>query len=368
MAINIRNPKGRDAVVAFEAVIPQRDVHFVDEKGKPVTTQKLLKTDIEHDLDALLKKKRGNLNALAKDLIKEDPEVDIEQFGSYLTDTSKVYVSKKGIIHIVDEVEVVSNPDGTLRERRPRIKDPQNINTDVPLRWTGKFIDKDEAAHRFVFTHKRQLIHVNGLTFDFLYEMAEELQKRNSLLLIRGGEKGDQPIVMQRGGKPYNAFLEGRVQGDSYLLVLQLSNMELKRPKVQEESSDADTSTVETTSEHVSEPPASAGGQSDKPKRKPKLTAKAKPNAEEKAVAKQAAILDKAKSVKSAKSPAKGEPAAAAKSKHASKATKKSESLPVGTSAGGQSRKTKASSAKPATKKSTTKTSKSKPKGRSSKK
>ena len=68
MAINIRNPKGRDAVVAFEAVIPQRDVHFVDEKGKPVTTQKLLKTDIEHDLDALLKKKRGNINALAKRL------------------------------------------------------------------------------------------------------------------------------------------------------------------------------------------------------------------------------------------------------------------------------------------------------------
>ncbi|MFL6374523.1 MAG: hypothetical protein ACJ73D_07665, partial [Pyrinomonadaceae bacterium] len=129
MAINIRNPKGRDAVVAFEAVIPQRDVHFVDEKGKPVVTQKLLKTDIDHDLDALLKKKKGNLNALAKQLVSEDPEVDIDEFGMYLTDTSKVYVSKKGIIHIVDEVEVVCNPDGTLRERRPRIKDPQNINT-----------------------------------------------------------------------------------------------------------------------------------------------------------------------------------------------------------------------------------------------
>ena len=302
-------------MVAFEAVIPQRDVHFVDEKGKPVTTQKLLKTDIEHDLDALLKKKRGNLNALAKDLVKEDPEVDIEQFGSYLTDTSKVYVSKKGIIHIVDEVEVVSNPDGTLRERRPRIKDPQNINTDVPLRWTGKFIDKDEAAHRFVFTHKRQLIHVNGLTFDFLYEMAEELDKRNSLLLIRGGEKGDQPIVMQRGGKPYNAFLEGRIQGDSYLLVLQLSNMELKRPKVQEESSDADTSTVETSPDRV-------GKDDSQPKKKPRVSKAKGKDAEEKIIAKQAAILDKKKTVKSAKSPAKGEPAAAEKTKHAAKAAK----------------------------------------------
>lgn len=230
MAINISNPKGRDAVVAFEAVMPKRDVMFVDTKNKPVTTQKLLKTDINHDLDSLLKK-RKTLNALGKALVNDDPEINIEEFGMYLTDTSKVYVSKKGIIHLVDEYEVVTNADGSLRDRRARQKEPQNINSDIPLRWTGKFIKKDEAAHRFVFTHKRQLIHVNGLTFDFLYDMAKDLDERNSLLLIRGGEKGDKPIIMQRGGRPYNAFLEGRIKGDSYLLVLQLSNMELKRPE-----------------------------------------------------------------------------------------------------------------------------------------
>ncbi len=230
MAINISNQKNRDAVVAFEAIIPKREVAFVDAKGKPVHTQKLLKTDIDHDLNALLKK-RKTLQAIGKALVKEDPEIDIEEFGMFLADTSKVYVSKKGIIHFVDEIEVLTNPDGTPRDRRPRQKEPQNIHTDIPLRWSGKFIKKEEAAHRFIFTHKRQLLHVNGLTFDFLYDMAKELDERNSLLLIRGGEKGDKPIVMHRGGRPYNAFLEGRIDGDSYLLVLQLSNMELKRPK-----------------------------------------------------------------------------------------------------------------------------------------
>jgi hypothetical protein len=256
MAINISNPKGRDAVVAFEAVMPKRDVMFVDTKNKPVTTQKLLKTDINHDLDSLLKK-RKTLNALGKALVNDDPEINIEEFGMYLTDTSKVYVSKKGIIHLVDEYEVVTNPDGSLRDRRARQKEPQNINSDIPLRWTGKFIKKEEAAHRFVFTHKRQLIHVNGLTFDFLYDMAKELHERNSLLLIRGGEKGDKPIIMQRGGRPYNAFLEGRIKGDSYLLVLQLSNMELKRPT-------------------LSEPPASAGGQTGDVKKSAKTPVKKK--------------------------------------------------------------------------------------------
>jgi hypothetical protein len=243
MAINISNPKGRDAVVAFEAVMPKREVMFVDTKNKPVTTQKLLKTDINHDLDALLKK-RKTLNALGKALVNDDPEINIEEFGMYLADTSKVYVSKKGIIHLVDEYEVVTNPDGSLRDRRARQKEPQNINSDIPLRWTGKFIKKDEAAHKFIFTHKRQLIHVNGLTFDFLYDMAKELHERNSLLLIRGGEKGNKPIIMQRGGRPYNAFLEGRIKGDSYLLVLQLSNMELRRP---EESSRKDAKDAKKT-------------------------------------------------------------------------------------------------------------------------
>jgi hypothetical protein len=33
---------------------------------------------------------------------------------------------------------------------------------------------------------------------------------------------------MANGGTPYRAFLEGRVDGDKYALILRLTNMELK--------------------------------------------------------------------------------------------------------------------------------------------
>lgn len=231
MPINISNSKGRDAVVAFDGLYPRREVRYVDDKGKPVSTRKLLKTDVTHDLDELLKK-RKKLEKIADALIKEDPEIDIEQFGMFLVDTSRVYVTKAGIVHLVEEFEVIKNPDGTVRDRRPRVKTPQNLNAEFPIRWTGKFIKKEEAISKFVFTNKKQLVHVNGLTFDFLFDMAKELDKRKSLLLIRGGEKGNEPIVMNRGGKPYNAFLEGRVKKDAYCLIMHLSNMELKKPKV----------------------------------------------------------------------------------------------------------------------------------------
>ena len=237
MPINISNEKSRDAVVATEGLFPKREYRYVDEKGDPVTTQKVLKSNIEHDLPELLKK-RKKLDKVAKDLVKEDPEIDLESFGMFLEDTSRVYVSKKGIVHLVEEYEVITGPDGKERERRPRKKLPQNLNAEVPIRWTGKFIKKSEAIAKFVFINKRQLVHINGLTFDFLFDMAKELDKRDSLLLLRGGEKGDEPIVLNRGGKPYNAFLEGRIKDEAYCLILHLSNMELKRPKLMDTNGD----------------------------------------------------------------------------------------------------------------------------------
>jgi hypothetical protein len=229
MPINISNAKRRDAIVALEGLSPKREINYLDEEGKRVVTRKLLKSDVEHDLPKLLKK-RKKLESVAKALINDDPEVDIEQVGMFLQDTSRVYVSPRGIVHVVDEFEIIKDPEGEIKDRRPRKKELQNINTDVPLKWTGKYIKKEEALHRFVFTNKKQLVHINGLTFDFLFEIAKDLEKRKSLLLVRAGEKGDKPIVMNRGGKSYNAFLEGRVKGDSYCLILHLSNMELRKP------------------------------------------------------------------------------------------------------------------------------------------
>lgn len=223
--------------MTFEALAERREIFYVDKNGKPTESRKVLKADVDHDLPVLIKKKK-KIENVAKYLIDEDPEIDIESYGMFLTDTSRVYVSQKGIVHLVEEYEVIYKPDGTVREKRLRRKEPQTINTEFPVRWTGKFIKKEEAVSRFVFTNKKQLIHVNGLTYDFLYQMAEELAKRDSLLLLKAGEKADQPIVMNRGGKPYNAFLEGRVKDDGYCLILHLSNMELKRPK---EVADADS-------------------------------------------------------------------------------------------------------------------------------
>ena len=90
---------------------------------------------------------------------------------------------------------------------------------------------KSEVYNKFVFASKSQIVHVNGLTYDFLFGIAKELEEKESLMLLGAGPKGAQPLIFHRGGTPYRGFLEGRTQGDKYCLLLHLSNMEFKVPE-----------------------------------------------------------------------------------------------------------------------------------------
>ena len=142
----------------------------------------------------------------------------------------KVYLTPgQKVAYGVTLNEHVFLPDGTEKEVRPEQTTTANIATDgIPIRWTGKLIPRDKAMRMFVFKRSYQVQHVNGLTYDFLYEMAKKLADANAMMLVGGGPKGVAPLVMANGGTPYRAFLEGRVDGDKYALILRLTNMELK--------------------------------------------------------------------------------------------------------------------------------------------
>ena len=144
--------------------------------------------------------------------------------------------SDDGIVYRIEQTEKVMDVDGKVKERRPRRRAEANVDGEVPLTWTGKKIEKSDAIRRFVFTSKLQVVHVNGLTYDFLYGMAKELDTEHSLMMVGGGSDGKDPLVFRRGSLPYRGFLEGRVDGERYILLLHLSNMELKIPESEKEA------------------------------------------------------------------------------------------------------------------------------------
>jgi hypothetical protein len=58
--------------------------------------------------------------------------------------------------------------------------------------------------------------------------MAKQLHEADAMMLLGAGTKGVEPLVVNNGGIPYRAFLEGRVTSDGYALILRLTNMEVK--------------------------------------------------------------------------------------------------------------------------------------------
>jgi hypothetical protein len=229
--INLANSSGRDAIVKTGSVSMRRQVRWIDPGGRQATSVRFVKSTIDHELPALLKQ-FGDASEVGKAMIDGDPEIDFENTGRYLTETSRVYVDPQGnIVHNVRFWEVIKNADGTERDRRLRVIADTNISGETPLRWSGIFIPKEQAIRRFVFSGKQQLHHVNGLTYDFLFGMAKDLQDRKAMMLLGAGPKSNQPLILRRGGVPYRAFLEGRVDGDRYYLVMHFSNLELKVPK-----------------------------------------------------------------------------------------------------------------------------------------
>ncbi len=230
-SINLTNSSDRDAVVGLEGVRIPKTVRWVDQRQRPAVGVRVLKEPIERSAVALIEQ-CGSAERLSQALIDGDPELDCELIGMFLRETSRVYIdADQRITHRVNLWDIVRNPDGTQRERRPAVVHDPNVAAETPLRWSGKFIKKIDALRKFVIIGKRQLVHVNGLTYDFLYAIAQELEEKDSLMMLGAGPKGNQPLVLRRGGSPYRGLLEGRTQGDQYCLLLHLTNMELKIPK-----------------------------------------------------------------------------------------------------------------------------------------
>src|SRR5262249_42275354 len=146
-AINFTNSKSRDAVVSTESVSSALRVRWLDAKERQAQNVRLIRATLEHDLAALCEQIGGAepLSKVADALIAGDREVDLERCGGYLRDTSRVYVNPdRKIVHAVSEWDVVKNPDGSEKERRPHKVALGNVATETPLKWSGKLMKKSE--------------------------------------------------------------------------------------------------------------------------------------------------------------------------------------------------------------------------------
>ena len=227
--IHIANEKKRDANVRFVSLIQEKDPTFTF-KNKTIKNKRILiNSDITSD-NYLIEKYK---NKLADNILSDNIDIDIETAGKYIGDIDRIlFNSKNEILYSPPKIkEILYNQKGEEVKKQDPKEIVPNVRDDTPpLKWTGKFFKREEILKKFVITKSIQLRHVDGLTYEFLFDMAKTLEDKKSLILLGGGS-GKDPLIFQTNGTPYRGFLDGRIKNKQYQLILRLSNMELKNIK-----------------------------------------------------------------------------------------------------------------------------------------
>jgi len=228
--IRIRDSRGRDARVRMEPARRRGRPKLQALDGRAVEAARFIRAPLARTYAVLCSRCPDDAE-LAELLMEEDPEIDLEATGRRTGPTDRVLLDPDGnVLFAAAEAEVICDRDGIETERRLPADTPANVDGNSPLVWTGRMFPSLEAARRFAFSRALQLRHVDGLTYDFLFGMARELNEADALVLVGAGPGGRDPVILERNGLPHRGFLEGRVDGERYLLVLHLTNLELAVP------------------------------------------------------------------------------------------------------------------------------------------
>ena len=236
MKLHISNSANRDATIVATS-LPSREGTTPSKAGKPVTFKRYVAAGEGKLHDALVAQLGDKI---AQELISADPEVDMEMVGKVIEDTNTVLLTQDNqpLFCAPEILEIIYGPDGKEVERRTPVEVAPNVNEELPVKWTGKMIPRADLVRKYAIKRTMQLRHVDGVTFDFLFSIAKELDEKDSVMLLAAGEGGKGPLVLQSNGSPYRGFLEGRVDGETFLLLLHLSAMELKKPAAKTEKGD----------------------------------------------------------------------------------------------------------------------------------
>jgi len=230
--IKIQDKDKRDADINFKSVKKGNMIYLALDNGEKPINKKVIKSTIENSIEHILNKSNPTDEDYIKfsnKLIKDDSEIDFELFGKFIGKTDKIYTDKNlKPVYNVTVTEQILDSKGELVEEKDKKFIKSNITGEDTVKWTGKYIPKKQLYNKVVLSSKYQLKHVNGLTFDFLFNIAKNLHEKDSFMMLGGG-KGNEPLIMNDNGKSYRAFLEGKINGNSYCLIMHLSNQEYKK-------------------------------------------------------------------------------------------------------------------------------------------
>ncbi len=227
----------KDTKVRAYRRMRKRDKIVQSEEGKKVENVKIAVFTAGNQLIAQILDDKNVLD----DILNKDDELDLEIAGKIITKTSTLLVNSKNYpCYNFMEYEIIRNREGKIVpceqcgeiycSHRVKKQTKENINQDKnPVRWIKVAeLNKLEALKKWSFSVSYQLRHVDGLTYQFLYDIAKTLQEKNIMVLMAPiQDKKPQKLVLRNGGKPFYGWLEGRIEGEKYALILHRTTLRL---------------------------------------------------------------------------------------------------------------------------------------------
>lgn len=165
-------------------------------------------------------------------LIQGDPEVDTNLIGRPVQIRSSVYLNEaRQPVHDFRVLEEKLLPDGSVRETKPY--QPTEPNLGLPIQLLAKGTQAPgEMLQKFVVHKIYQVIHLDNLSYDFLYNLCQELHQHQGFARLAGGIKGNEPLILRREGLPAFAYIRGRVRDHKYCCTIHLTHQELRPPAI----------------------------------------------------------------------------------------------------------------------------------------
>jgi len=198
-------------------------------KGDEVIRQRYIVLDVNDDV--------SKEEDIIQTLKTSDDEIDIELVGKYIKSTTRIVANEDfEPVYNYRKYDVLIQPDGSIKER-PHQLTLGNINQTVPVRITNELVEPKDCIMKYFFRKSYFITHINGLTFKFLYDIARSLFESGKLARVDAYHpktKKRQPLVLYDSGRKFpRAYLEGRIKGNRYCLILHLSDQEFKVPETQ---------------------------------------------------------------------------------------------------------------------------------------
>lgn len=229
MHITNEDPQQDARILAFRRYRKKQIVKKSDE-GKEVQNVNLGLYAPENEFMVRLRKDED----LLEDFLDSDNDIELELTGKVVGRTVTILLlSQNELCYNFTEYVIKKDRTGKIVpceecgeiycEHRIKKQIDPNVNDEkIPITWINKYmIDKHEALKKWSFERSYQVVHTNGLTYDFLYKMAKNLHDLNKVVLVAPViEKKPQKLVIRTGNIPFYGWLEGRVEGDKYALIL----------------------------------------------------------------------------------------------------------------------------------------------------